>query len=231
MPSGATQDGQVMVERSDRMWPTGEGNGNHFSILALRTDMQRGYQINVNLCFLQICWCQDKWAGNHDICSQVEHSVWHRNIHSFLEKKIQSVHCLPKGWFLLNSNRRVSCEVRTRAKAASGGRWGWKPGECSEDSSGVERRRKEERRKFQREQKEKEAEWKGRLGTKGGRGGKKRESLEGTDQSPHQTNPYLRINQTYQVFTGKSNYTEPHPKHTWRKNDQRPWSILPNLSQ
>ena len=25
--SGATQDGQVMVERSDRMWSTGEGNG------------------------------------------------------------------------------------------------------------------------------------------------------------------------------------------------------------
>ena len=24
---GATQDGQVMVERSDRMWSTGEGNG------------------------------------------------------------------------------------------------------------------------------------------------------------------------------------------------------------
>ena len=34
---GATQDGQVMAERSDRMWSTGEGNGNHFSILALRT--------------------------------------------------------------------------------------------------------------------------------------------------------------------------------------------------
>ena len=34
---GATQDGRVMVERSDRMWSTGEGNGNHFSILALRT--------------------------------------------------------------------------------------------------------------------------------------------------------------------------------------------------
>ena len=31
---GATQDGQVMVERSDRMWSTGEENG---SILALRT--------------------------------------------------------------------------------------------------------------------------------------------------------------------------------------------------
>ena len=27
MPCGATQDGQVMVERSDRMWSTGEGNG------------------------------------------------------------------------------------------------------------------------------------------------------------------------------------------------------------
>ena len=27
MPCGATQDGQVMVERSDRMWFTGEGNG------------------------------------------------------------------------------------------------------------------------------------------------------------------------------------------------------------
>ena len=24
---GATQDGWVMMERSDRMWPTGEGNG------------------------------------------------------------------------------------------------------------------------------------------------------------------------------------------------------------
>ena len=33
---GATQDGQVMVERSDRIWSTGEGNGKHFSILALR---------------------------------------------------------------------------------------------------------------------------------------------------------------------------------------------------
>ena len=27
MPYGATQDGRVMVERSDRMWSTGEGNG------------------------------------------------------------------------------------------------------------------------------------------------------------------------------------------------------------
>ena len=27
MPCGATQDGQVMVERTDRMWSTGERNG------------------------------------------------------------------------------------------------------------------------------------------------------------------------------------------------------------
>ena len=27
---GATQDGEVMVERSDRMWSTGEGNGKVF---------------------------------------------------------------------------------------------------------------------------------------------------------------------------------------------------------
>ena len=27
MPCGATQDGRVMVERSERMWSTGEGNG------------------------------------------------------------------------------------------------------------------------------------------------------------------------------------------------------------
>ena len=27
MSCGATQDGRVMVERSDRMWSTGEGNG------------------------------------------------------------------------------------------------------------------------------------------------------------------------------------------------------------
>ena len=33
---GATQDGRVRVERSDRMWSTEEGNANHFSILALR---------------------------------------------------------------------------------------------------------------------------------------------------------------------------------------------------
>ena len=35
MPSRATRDGQVRVESSDKPWSTGEGNGNHFGILAL----------------------------------------------------------------------------------------------------------------------------------------------------------------------------------------------------
>ena len=41
MPSGAAQAGRVMVERSDRMWSTGEY---HVSILALRTDEE--YEIS-----------------------------------------------------------------------------------------------------------------------------------------------------------------------------------------
>ena len=32
---GATQDGRVMVERSDRMWSTGEGNGQPLQITLL----------------------------------------------------------------------------------------------------------------------------------------------------------------------------------------------------
>ena len=44
MPGGATQDGQVMVERSDRMWSTGEGNGkplqydNHMNSMKRQND-------------------------------------------------------------------------------------------------------------------------------------------------------------------------------------------------
>ena len=34
MPCRATQNQRVMVESSDKMWSTGEGNANHFSILA-----------------------------------------------------------------------------------------------------------------------------------------------------------------------------------------------------
>ena len=39
MPCGATQDGQVMVERSDRVWSTGEGNGKPLQYSCLENPM------------------------------------------------------------------------------------------------------------------------------------------------------------------------------------------------
>ena len=39
MPCGATQDKRVMVERSDRMWSTGEGNGKPPQYSCLETPM------------------------------------------------------------------------------------------------------------------------------------------------------------------------------------------------
>ena len=39
MPCGATQDGWVMVERSDRMWSTGEGNGKPLQYSCLENSM------------------------------------------------------------------------------------------------------------------------------------------------------------------------------------------------
>ena len=39
MPCGATQDAQVMVERSDRMWSTGEGNGKPLQYSCLENPM------------------------------------------------------------------------------------------------------------------------------------------------------------------------------------------------
>ena len=39
MPCGATQDGRVMVERSDRMWSTGKGNGKPLQYSCLENPM------------------------------------------------------------------------------------------------------------------------------------------------------------------------------------------------
>ena len=39
MQCGATQDGWVMVERSDKMWSTGEGNGKPFQYYCLENPM------------------------------------------------------------------------------------------------------------------------------------------------------------------------------------------------
>ena len=39
MPCGATQDGRVMVERSDTMWSPGEGNGKPLQYSCLENPM------------------------------------------------------------------------------------------------------------------------------------------------------------------------------------------------
>ena len=39
MPCGATQDGWAIVERSDRMWSTGEGNGKPLQYSCLENPM------------------------------------------------------------------------------------------------------------------------------------------------------------------------------------------------
>ena len=39
MLCGATQDGRVRVERSDRMWSTGEGNGKPLQYACLESPM------------------------------------------------------------------------------------------------------------------------------------------------------------------------------------------------
>ena len=41
MPRRATQDGQIMVESSDKMWPTGEGNGKPLQYSCLKNPMNR----------------------------------------------------------------------------------------------------------------------------------------------------------------------------------------------
>ena len=41
MPCGATQDRWVMVERPDRMWSTGEGNGKPLQYSCLKNPMNR----------------------------------------------------------------------------------------------------------------------------------------------------------------------------------------------
>ena len=46
---GATQDGQVMVERSDRMWSTGEGNGKKHQYSCLENPMNSMKRQNVRI--------------------------------------------------------------------------------------------------------------------------------------------------------------------------------------
>ena len=50
MPHGATQDRQVMVERSDRMWSTGEGNGKPLQYFCLEPHEQYEKSLTM-MCF------------------------------------------------------------------------------------------------------------------------------------------------------------------------------------
>ena len=50
MPCGATQDGQVVVKRSDRMWSTGEGNGKPLQYSCLENPVNSSPKLdNINL--------------------------------------------------------------------------------------------------------------------------------------------------------------------------------------
>ena len=71
MLSGATQDGQVMVERSDRMWSTGEGNGKPLQYSFLenpRNSMKRQNDRILNEELLRSLGVQyatgDQWRNN-----------------------------------------------------------------------------------------------------------------------------------------------------------------------
>ena len=71
MPCGANQDGQVMVERSDRMWSTGEGNGKPLQYSCLENPMngmKRQKDRTLKDEFLSLVGAQyatgDQWRNN-----------------------------------------------------------------------------------------------------------------------------------------------------------------------
>ena len=52
---GTTQDGRVVVERSDRMWSTGEGNGTPLQYSCLENPMNSMKRWRVSSYFLTLC--------------------------------------------------------------------------------------------------------------------------------------------------------------------------------
>ena len=68
---GATQDGRVMVERSDRMWPTGEGNGKPLQYSCLENPMNSMKRQNDSILKEELCKSVgaqyatgDQWRNN-----------------------------------------------------------------------------------------------------------------------------------------------------------------------
>ena len=71
MPCGATQDGRVMVERSDRMWSTGEGNGKPLRYSCLENPMNSMKSQNDRILKEELprlvgaqCATGDQWRNN-----------------------------------------------------------------------------------------------------------------------------------------------------------------------
>ena len=71
MQFGATQDRQVMVERSDRMWCTGEGNGKPLQYSCLENPMNSMKRQNDRILKEKLprsvgapCATEDQWRNN-----------------------------------------------------------------------------------------------------------------------------------------------------------------------
>ena len=71
MPCGATQDGWVMVERSDRMWPTGKGNRKPLQHYCLENPMNSMKRQNDRILKKEFprsvgaqCATGDQWRNN-----------------------------------------------------------------------------------------------------------------------------------------------------------------------
>ena len=57
---GATQDGRVMVERSDRMWSTGEGNGKPLQFFCLENPMNSISSVQFSLSVVSDSLCMKR---------------------------------------------------------------------------------------------------------------------------------------------------------------------------
>ena len=71
MPCGATQDWRVMVERSDRMWSTGEGNSKPLQYSCLENPMNSMKRQNERILKEELprsvsaqCATGDQWRNN-----------------------------------------------------------------------------------------------------------------------------------------------------------------------
>ena len=71
MPCGATQDGRVMVERSDTIWSTGEGNGQPLQYSCLENPMNSMKRQNDRILKGELlgsvraqCATGDQWRNN-----------------------------------------------------------------------------------------------------------------------------------------------------------------------